>query len=506
MTTTTHHHAKTWQQIEALLRERDHDPTYADAPVLDVYARISYSPNGELEKTDRQLYDCLSSIWSRHVRLGEPLRDDNKSAWRLDAKRDGWDTLVQRLEAGDSTGVMCWHTDRLMRQPRDLEHLIGLGDRGTLVASCFGDYDLSNSDHRFHLRILTAKAANDSDGTSRRQKRKAEARRELGLMHGGLRPFGMPAFPNGTPVSDEQLAAEREAIAWAVQAHLDGVSLTAIADEWNARGLRTTRHGRPWKSHYLVSVLTSPRIAGLLAYDGEVVGELSDVEPIVSRDDWEVLTSTFSLRQRGRAASYLLSGGILVCERCERPMIGKAFTGSKRSNRPKRRRYACRSKGGESCGTVSIDAETAEAEVRDMVVRVLSDPKHASQVARASERLADVDGRLDTAKATARELSRRLGEDAMTLDEYDAAMQPLRRRIARLEAEHDALRDAGAGERGRRASADEVAAQWDSAPVERRRVMVRKAAPFGIAVQPATVHWTQQTTTRLLVVEPDGRG
>lgn len=65
-----------------------------------------------------------------------------------------------------------------MRQPRDLERLIGFGDSGLLVASCHGDFNLASSDDRFTLRILTAAAANASDDTSRRQRRKMAALRE----------------------------------------------------------------------------------------------------------------------------------------------------------------------------------------------------------------------------------------------------------------------------------------------------------------------------------------
>lgn len=111
----------------AKLASRDDDPQYADALVLDAYARISKSPEtGDLEKTDRQLADILDNIERRHARLGQVLRDDNKSAWRVNAKRPDFEVLTKRLESGQSNGVVCWHTDRLMRQPRDLENLIDL--------------------------------------------------------------------------------------------------------------------------------------------------------------------------------------------------------------------------------------------------------------------------------------------------------------------------------------------------------------------------------------------
>jgi hypothetical protein len=102
--TTATKEPRTWRELAALLRERDHDARYEDAPVLDAYARISQSPEGDLEKTDRQLLDILRNIQGRHARLGEPLRDENRSAWNRKAKREGWNRLVQRLEDGHAAG------------------------------------------------------------------------------------------------------------------------------------------------------------------------------------------------------------------------------------------------------------------------------------------------------------------------------------------------------------------------------------------------------------------
>lgn len=46
-----------------------------------------------------------------------------------------WERLLERVQAGESDGIVVWHTDRLFRQPRDLEALIALGDKGFQVAS-----------------------------------------------------------------------------------------------------------------------------------------------------------------------------------------------------------------------------------------------------------------------------------------------------------------------------------------------------------------------------------
>ena len=476
----------TWHDLVAALRARDTDPAYADAPVLDVYGRISKDPEtGETEKVDRQLLDCLQDMLRRHARLGEVLRDDGISAWRLNARRPGWNELVARLEKRASTGVVAWHTDRLMRQPRDLERLISFGEQGLLVGSCHSDYDLGNADDRFALRILTAAAVKESDASSRRRKRKAQAMRESGRKLGGARAFGEPGLKAGVAVPAERVTAERDAIAWAVQSHLDGLSLNAIAAEWHRRGL-TTVNGLQWMASTVAVVLQSPRIAGLVPHKGNPVGRLVGVEPIVSQEDWEHVRALFATRRRGRppAEPYLLSGGHLICHFCRSKMSGKADHPF--ADGSVRRMYQCHAKQGRGCGRISISQHRTDAAVRDLVIRVLADPKHAQQIARRSAKLAEAESRLAEAKDTARELSRRLGEGTLSLDRFDAAMAPLDDRIGRIAAEVDALRMAGGDAAAHRASAVEVAEEWAAATVAQRRAMVKAVAPRGFVVLPAT--------------------
>ena len=473
----------------ALLRLRDTDPAYADAPLLDAYGRISRDPEtGETEKVDRQLFDCLRDVQRRHARLGEVLRDDGISAWRLNAKRPGWNDLVARLESRTSTGVITWHTDRLMRQPRDLERLIAFGEAGLLVASCHGDYNLSNADDRFTLRVLTAATAKESDSTSRRFKRKAEAMRASGHKSGGGRALGEPGSVAGQVVPAERVAAERAAIAWAVRGHLDGLSLESVAAEWNKRGLTTTR-GNTWGPRAVVGVLKSPRLAGFVAHHGHPVGRLVGVEPIVSEQDWQHVVALFASRRRGRppAEPYLLSGGHLLCYFCRQKMSGHLVGNKPFADGSPRRLYLCR-KQGQGCGHISISQPRTDAAVREMVIRVLADPRHAKQLARRSAKLIEAEGRLSEAREMARELSARLGEGKLSLDRYDAAMSPLDARIARLAAEVESLRLVGGDVATRRASAAEVAAEWDdpATTVAQRRLMVRSVAPRGIVVRPAT--------------------
>ncbi|MPZ82035.1 MAG: hypothetical protein GEV28_17240 [Actinophytocola sp.] len=139
--------------------------------VYDSYGRLSRVPEtGELEKIETQLADNRKVVKRLRGSLGEEL-SDGLSAWKRGVRRPGWERLLERVRSGESDGIVVWHTDRLFRQPRDLETLIELGDKGFRVASAHGERDLSDPDDRYILRIEVAHAARSSDDTSRRAKR-----------------------------------------------------------------------------------------------------------------------------------------------------------------------------------------------------------------------------------------------------------------------------------------------------------------------------------------------
>jgi site-specific DNA recombinase len=491
--------------LTAQLRERDSDPAYRDAPILDAYARISVSPDDETEKTDRQTVDVLTAILNRNARLGEIHVDESLSAWKLTGKRPGWRRLVERLKNGDAAGVMGWHTDRLMRQPRDLEELIRFGDRGLILGSCQGDYDLGSSDHRLTLRVLVASACKASDDASRRARRKREDMRSKGQHTGGARPMGFQAggkCGGGTcghdedercsRVPDERVAAEREAIVWAATALLSGASLATVAAEWRSRGITIEHNGAPYepKTNTVRGVMLRARNAGLVEHEGNVVGEMVDASEIrlYPVETFDALRSLFAARRRGRpvSADHLLSG-VLRCSTCGAGMVGSTRKDKPYPDGEPRRRYAC---GNEMCDDrLSIDARAAEAWAKDETLSVLTDPEHAAMVAEASAALAKVETQIGAAEEMLKELDRRLGEGKFgddlkkSLARYDAATEPVERRLDALKAERTALLESGAGAI-RTGGPAQVARRWESTSTtnEQRRIMVREAMPYGIAV------------------------
>ena len=53
----------------------------------------------------------------RHLPLGQVHVDDGRSAWNPKVELTGWDTLMGRLESGESGGVIVFDMERFSRRP-----------------------------------------------------------------------------------------------------------------------------------------------------------------------------------------------------------------------------------------------------------------------------------------------------------------------------------------------------------------------------------------------------
>lgn len=242
-----------------------------------IYCRLSYAPDGSIEKVERQEEDCRQLAH----RLGWPVSDrhvyvdNSKSAWKRDRKRPRWDAMLEAIDNGEIDAVIVYHGDRLIRQPWDLEKLISIADsKGVRIASPSGTRNLDSPDDRFVLRIEAAQACRESDNISRRITRKIEARAAEGLsQNGGRRPFGYGVpVPGQTriridpdtgeeqqvPVIDrDQVVPEEAAILReAAQRLLAGQSIGGVCQWMNGRC--TTTEGGRWNGKNLKILLTSP--------------------------------------------------------------------------------------------------------------------------------------------------------------------------------------------------------------------------------------------------------
>ena len=323
-----------------------------------LYCRLSYAPDGSVEKVERQEEDGRVM----GARLTWPdfccvYVDNSASAWQRNRRRPDWDRMLLTLDADSGRlipvdpkanhhhdGIMVYHGDRLIRQPYDLELLLGIADtRRIPLASVSGVRDLSNSDDRFILRIEAAQACRASDDTSRRVKRGRLSTARRGRMRpGGRRTFGWGPLTGEirktidpktgdvreVPVRDKDKLIEDEIAYLRECGHLvlAGLSENNAVTWMNSRTL--TSEGNPWTKNVLRKALSAYRMAGLVeSKEGELYRAVWD--PVYADTIDEALEIVEGLRAilaansekfgyHGSARKWLLTG-VMECSGCHAP-------------------------------------------------------------------------------------------------------------------------------------------------------------------------------------------
>lgn len=400
----------------------------ADTPQrAAVYCRLSYAPDGSVEKVDRQEADCrdLAMRLGWDVSEAHVFKDNSRSAWQRNRKRPGWDAMLNAVEAGEVDGILCYHGDRLMRQPHDLEKLIAAAEsRGMRIASVSGQRDLDSPDDRFILRIEVAQACRESDNTSRRTRRGLAARMARGLSQvGGHRPFGygvVTGYRERTdpesgqkvkvPIYDTTRQVPEEAAygAEAIERLLSGQTQASVV-KWLASKCKTTEGGE-WTTKTFHDWAISPRVAGLIEHAGSFVE--AAWEGIVSVETWEQVKGLYARNSElhpypGRARKYMLSL-VAECGECGALVRGRPVSPGRKRNRAKSTQYYCR-----ECGRVTRKTEYVDEYVSAKVVKLLNNRRFLAEfetLRRAQDpglaaQIADLELRRSEAKETLENLA-----------------------------------------------------------------------------------------------------
>jgi site-specific DNA recombinase len=288
-------------------------------PKAGIYCRMSLAIMNDTTKVTDQERICRDLARRLGWDITGVYSDNNKSAWRKNRKRPGWDQMLADIEMGRLTAIVVYHGDRLIRQPFDLETLINLAEgKGIRLAAPTGTRDLDNKDDHFILRIEAAMACRESDNTSRRRKAQyARWRRE-----GRVRPGGRGGRAYGF-ATDGQTHIERECrcLREAATRILAGHPTGAVTRWLNSEGQRTPT-GRPFGHATVRKMLARPRYAGLMP-DGQHPAAwepVYDTDRARATEIWQAVCVVLDARAAGHAYAtnarrYLLSG-LCLCGAC----------------------------------------------------------------------------------------------------------------------------------------------------------------------------------------------
>lgn len=331
---------------------------------VGIYLRISDDRDGQQTATERQLEDCRKLAAGRDWQVVDVFEDVDISAYQRTARRPEFERMIAALRDRDIDGVLTWKVDRLSRRQRDLVRVDETCEEvGGFIATVQEAIDTRQPTGRFVAELLVAQARMESQNTSTRVARAHEQMAKLGKpVSGGTRPFG---YARGRKaIIPEEAALIREA----ARRVFAGEGIRGICLDWQARGVLSSA-GKPWKQTPLRRLLMSAAVSGQRDYRGTLTAGtwLTILTPDETRKLRAILQDPRRRKNHGNARSYLLSGGLLRCGRCDAALIA-------RPRSDKVRRYVCaRQPGMPNCGKLARLAEPVEDVVTEAVFLALED-------------------------------------------------------------------------------------------------------------------------------------
>jgi site-specific DNA recombinase len=432
-----------------------------------LYARISREDVGNVENTDIQLR--ILRRWCQaegHEVAGEYV-DNDIGAFDDDAYRPAYERLLAAVQANQGDAIAVTEDSRLNRnlwRSIHLFHLAFTTDLKYILTPDEVSYDLSTKEGIHEAIGAAINAEKESMRTSKRQKAKKLVQAEAGMFNGGTRPYGYDTH------CKEIVEPEATNIREATRRLIDGESAASIIKDWRERGIKTAK-GKEWHLTTLRTILTSPRICGIRTHLG--VEHPAQWPAIISRDDWELLQITLDSKPTFTVTPrrYLLSG-VVICGRCEAPMIGRNLHDNRRG--VVYHRYICpKDSSHRGCGKVFRNADPLEELVTEAVLRRLDSPDFLSVLATQTnnEELQDLLNERQLRKDKLRDILADYASGLLTRQEYAEAKAIVEKALERV---NNRLKTIQGGRSLARIPLDgTLRAVWKDADVDFRRDVIR---------------------------------
>jgi len=452
-----------------------------------IYTRISSDREGEAVNVATQEADCRDLCERRGWIVEEVYTDNDITAADPRKARPAYDRLMSDVAAGRISAVAVYRDDRLHRRPYELEEFFQRCDDAglTQLANVHGEYDLSNSDDVFRLRLQGTFAAHEVARMRERVTRKKRELADAGKYGGGLRPYGFAA--DGVTHVPEEAARIREAATRV----LAGETLSEITNDWNRQAVPTVRTGHGWHTSMVKRLLVTPRTAGQRQHQGEILGP-AIWKPVLDMATWlqcrALLNDPSRLRAR-RNVDYPAKG-LLVCGLCKSML--------KPMPRAGRRSYGCKSRTG-GCGKVYIGANAVETYMWNVVKEIADSPElheaAATEVVENSQRMRDLLAENEVDEEKLQKAVVDYANDEIDRNTFNMLTKTLNANMNGRRAEVAGLRGTSVFDR----LGGEIAARWDTFTPDERRQLA-EAIIQEIKVFPAIVQGRNAFDPRRLQV------
>jgi site-specific DNA recombinase len=456
-----------------------------------IYARVSKGTSeDESVSITTQLQGLRSLAAAKGLTVVKEYVDDGISGFK-NVHRPAFSSLVADMSKQQFSTILVRHFDRLARNDEDSSLIrVGCARYGIKWMTQSGEVtDPAAAQGGLLASITGAVALYESKVKSERLRARYAHNRSRGVSNTGRRAFGY-SVDKQTPHPTEALELQK------AFAHiLDGGSIFQILKDWNTRGLPTIGKSKCWSYPAIRTILTNPRYAALLTYQGQIIEDTpGDWTPLVSRQDFDDVQAILNDPKRrtspGSKTRYL-GGGIYTCQVCGSPM--RTNTSSDRQTGERHVYYRCSTKlayDGDKTKHVTVKMTLADELVRSAVVAAFAFgtadlfPAQAS----SSRSLSTLQAAASRVRETKGKVLRLMTQELVSEEEATSQLQELKRQELDLERDIQAAIQAemqsdltvdlraGMWTGGLQKVADvkrELGERFDALSVDKRRELVR---------------------------------
>ncbi len=275
-----------------------------------IYTRKS---TDDKDRQVRSIADQLSEL--KELALKEQLEVVDVFVEKQTAKIPGrpvFNEMIARMEAGEATGILAWHPDRLARNSVDGGKIIYLVDTGVISEMKFPTFWFDPTPQgKFMLSIAFSQSKYYVDNLSENIKRGKRNKVKDGIWP-QMSPLGY-INKGGKIVVDENIAP---LIKKTFEAYSSGsFTLRELRDKFNALGLKR-KSGKELAVSNYQKLLKNPIYTGLMLYNGEIFE--GKHEPIITKKLFDSVQEVMSRKSKpkSRGLKDYLYRGFFRCGEC----------------------------------------------------------------------------------------------------------------------------------------------------------------------------------------------
>ena len=274
-----------------------------------IYLRISKDKASDEHGVINQRGEAERLSAARGYQVGAVYCDNDISAFS-GARRPGYEAMMAAAARGEFDVIVLFQTSRLWRTRSERAAGIKILQAAgvSVIATKGPSLDMSTAYGRGMAGLLGEFDTMEVEVKAERQQLAYAAQRDAGIR--ARRPAALRVRGDRGRSGD--------AIRWAADALLGGSTVSAVAREWSARGLRPPQAPfgplprDAWKRNSVTTILRNPAVAGLRAYtrpERDEDGKTRVVRTIVTDERAEAGAGQWEARGRGtwRALAALLA-------------------------------------------------------------------------------------------------------------------------------------------------------------------------------------------------------